>query len=247
MIQLTLIQLDNYGPWTVTPSPKREADLQILQSNIYSDLQKLFSLHKAIVFPFRYDNLIAVTNGVGKGEHERILKTINTRYPVTISMSIASAPTSLEAEKKASMFLSRLGSAQSSKRKAELVIGDLSDDLVRMAHIDIDSVTKHTDNDVYTSFQYILTTHHELSRKLEEKGALLFYMGGDNFISPCTTLDENEFKKIFQEVSAKAGISLKAGIGEAKNAEEAIHLASIALSEIRAGSSSKIIYKNSHG
>ena len=31
MIQMTLIQIDNYGPWTVTPRPRTESDLQILQ------------------------------------------------------------------------------------------------------------------------------------------------------------------------------------------------------------------------
>ena len=30
MIQMTLIQIDNYGPWTVTPRPRNESDLQIL-------------------------------------------------------------------------------------------------------------------------------------------------------------------------------------------------------------------------
>ncbi len=26
MIQMTLIQIDNYGPWTVTPRPRTESD-----------------------------------------------------------------------------------------------------------------------------------------------------------------------------------------------------------------------------
>ena len=36
--QLTLIQIDNYGPWTVTPEPRREVDLQTLQSRLYADV-----------------------------------------------------------------------------------------------------------------------------------------------------------------------------------------------------------------
>ena len=42
MIQMTLIQIDNYGPWTVTPNPRTESDLQILQSTLYAELQKQF-------------------------------------------------------------------------------------------------------------------------------------------------------------------------------------------------------------
>ena len=37
-----LIQIDNYGPWTVTPEPRREVDLQTLQSRLYADLSQLF-------------------------------------------------------------------------------------------------------------------------------------------------------------------------------------------------------------
>ena len=37
MIQMTLIQIDNYGPWTVTPRPRTESDLQILQAELFAD------------------------------------------------------------------------------------------------------------------------------------------------------------------------------------------------------------------
>ncbi|WP_129116374.1 GTP cyclohydrolase IIa, partial [Halegenticoccus tardaugens] len=36
--QLTQIQIDNYGPWTVTPEPRREMDLQTMQSRLFADL-----------------------------------------------------------------------------------------------------------------------------------------------------------------------------------------------------------------
>ena len=41
MIQMTLIQIDNYGPWTVTPRPRTESDLQILQAELFADVQRL--------------------------------------------------------------------------------------------------------------------------------------------------------------------------------------------------------------
>ncbi|MGD0510903.1 MAG: GTP cyclohydrolase IIa, partial [Candidatus Micrarchaeaceae archaeon] len=50
MIQMTLIQIDNYGPWTVTPTPRAEADLQILQSELYADLQRQFAAKGGLVF-----------------------------------------------------------------------------------------------------------------------------------------------------------------------------------------------------
>ena len=43
MIQMTLIQIDNYGPWTVTPRPRTESDLQMLQANLFADLNTVFN------------------------------------------------------------------------------------------------------------------------------------------------------------------------------------------------------------
>ena len=43
MIQLTLIQLDNYGRFTELLGADRESDLQILQSELYADLQRMFA------------------------------------------------------------------------------------------------------------------------------------------------------------------------------------------------------------
>ena len=46
MIQMTLIQIDNYGPWTVTPRPRTESDLQMLQANLFADLNNHFGNKK---------------------------------------------------------------------------------------------------------------------------------------------------------------------------------------------------------
>ncbi len=72
MIQMTLIQIDNYGPWTVTPRPRNESDLQILQAELYADLERQFANKKGLVFFTRFDNLLAVTNGIDEEDHLRI-------------------------------------------------------------------------------------------------------------------------------------------------------------------------------
>ncbi|MEM4202176.1 MAG: GTP cyclohydrolase IIa, partial [Candidatus Hadarchaeum sp.] len=63
-IQLTLIQIDNYGPWTVTPEPRREFELQVLQAELFAELERQFGSRGGLVFPTRFDNLFAVTNGI---------------------------------------------------------------------------------------------------------------------------------------------------------------------------------------
>lgn len=69
---MTLIQIDNYGPWTVTPRPRNESDLQILQAELYADLERQFANKKGLVFFTRFDNLLAVTNGIDEEDHLRI-------------------------------------------------------------------------------------------------------------------------------------------------------------------------------
>ncbi|HEX7818586.1 MAG TPA: GTP cyclohydrolase IIa, partial [Nitrososphaeraceae archaeon] len=38
-IQITIIKIEGYGPWTLKLGSDREAQLQIFQANLYSDLQ----------------------------------------------------------------------------------------------------------------------------------------------------------------------------------------------------------------
>jgi GTP cyclohydrolase IIa len=98
MIQVTLIQIDNYGPWTVTPGPRAEPDLQTLQSRLYGDLEREFGAHGAIVFFNRFDNLIAISNGMDYDDHLLIQQSIRNRYPITISMGVGTADTAYEAK-----------------------------------------------------------------------------------------------------------------------------------------------------
>ena len=107
MIQMTLIQIDNYGPWTVTPRPRTESDLQILQAELYADIQRQVAARKGLVFYTRFDNLLAITNGLTVEDHLRIQRSIRNRYPITISMGIGAAETPHEAQKLATIALQK--------------------------------------------------------------------------------------------------------------------------------------------
>jgi len=76
MIQMTLIQIDNYGPWTVTPRPRTESDLQMLQASLFADLNNHFGNKKGLVFFTRFDNLLAISNGLDEEDHLRIQRSI---------------------------------------------------------------------------------------------------------------------------------------------------------------------------
>ena len=56
MIQLTIMKITGYGPWTLTLGSDREHELQMLQSQLYNKLQELFSKKTVLFF------LIALMN-----------------------------------------------------------------------------------------------------------------------------------------------------------------------------------------
>ena len=238
MIQMTLIQIDNYGPWTVTPRPRREADLQMLQAQLYADLNSLIGMKKGLVFYTRFDNLLAVTNGLTPEDHRRIQISIRNRFPFTISMGIGAAETPHEAQKLATLALQKKGGAQSSERKEILAVDSLANDddsYLQMAHIDINSCTD-TLTDIESAFDtnfLVNKAQHYLMTKLIKKGALVFFIGGDNFMAPCNGLSEQEIEDMLIEINDEIGIGLKAGIGRGKNAEDAAYMADIGLEEIR--------------
>lgn len=240
MIQMTLIQIDNYGPWTVTPTPRAEADLQILQSELYADLERQFAAKGGLVFFTRFDNMLAVTNGIDMESHLHIQKSIGNRYPITISMGIGAAETPYDAQSKATNALQKYGGAQSEDRKEVLAVDSMvnsDESFVQIAHIDINGITNTLTDMIpaYDTSFIVNRVQHYLMKKLIEKGSLLFFIGGDNFMSPCNGLEPQLLLKIIKEIEDEINIALKAGIGKAPTAEKAANLADLALEEIRGG------------
>ena len=219
--QVTLIQIDNYGPWTVTPSPRREVDLQTLQSNLFADLSQKFGEYGGYTFFTRFDNMIAVTNGMDVSEHARIQESVGNRYPVTISMAIGHGDSPAEALVEATARLQDRGSAQDHKRKEELLGNTLAqaertDEDVQIAHFDvIDATGKYTDElDAFSTFIHIEQGYAALMRHLhDEYGGLAFFVGGDNVITVCPALDQQDYESIIEHVEATADVNLQVGIG----------------------------------
>ncbi|MDK2929575.1 MAG: cyclohydrolase IIa, partial [Methanococcus sp.] len=134
MIQITVVQIDNYGPWTVTPNPRRESDLQALQSRLYCDMNLQFGAHKGLAFYTRFDNIIAITNGIDLETHKRIQNSVKNRYPFTVSMAVASAETAYEAQKLATKTIQEYGSAQDDVRKEVL---DVANEFVSNGYVQL--------------------------------------------------------------------------------------------------------------
>ena len=239
--QVTLIQIDNYGPWTVTPEPRREVDLQTLQSRLYADLSQLIGNREGYVFFTRFDNMVAVTNGIDTDAHALIQESIGNRYPVTVSLSIAVDASPAAALGTATDQLQDAGSAQDGGR-TEILRGepldgaDRTDDDVQIAHFDVNDATgKYTDQlNEFDSFINIEQGYAELMRYMRtEEDSLSFFVGGDNIIAVCDTVDEPGYLGAIEHVSDAVGVDLKVGVGIDRTAQAAGMAAKHALETCR--------------
>ncbi|MFW6320963.1 MAG: GTP cyclohydrolase IIa, partial [Halohasta sp.] len=148
--QLTLVQIDNYGPWTVTPEPRREMDLQTLQSRLFADLAQYIGSRGGYIFFTRFDNMIAVTNGIDRPAHAALQESVGNRYPVTISLGVDVGDSPAAALESATERLQAAGSAQDESRTEVLtgrfVDGEADGEAVHIAHFDVNDATgKYTD------------------------------------------------------------------------------------------------------
>jgi len=239
--QITLVQIDNYGPWTVTPDPRREPDLQTLQSRLYADLAQLVGNRGGYVFFARFDNMLAVTNGITREEHAMIQESIGNRYPVTVSFSIAAAETPGDALSTATEQLQDAGSAQDDGRReilrgAPLPEGDRSGDDVEIAHFDVEDATgRYTDElHAFDTFVHIEGGYYALMGYLHEReDSLAFFVGGDNVIAIGAGLSRDAYATAIDHVEDEAGVRLKVGVGHDRDARAAGMAAKHALEACR--------------
>ena len=243
--QVTHVQIDNYGPWTVTPEPRREVDLQTLQSRLFADLSQLVGNRDGYVFFSRFDNMIAVTNGLDVADHELIQESVGNRYPVTMSLAVATGRSPAKALGTATEQLQEAGSAQDQHRR-EILRGRTIDeqfrepDDVQIAHFDVNDATgKYTDQlNEFDTFIQIEQGYAELMRHMREAHeALSFFVGGDNVIAICPDMDDAEYREAIKHVNEAVGVDLKVGVGRGKTASDAGMDAKHALETCRAAGS----------
>ncbi len=246
---MTLIQLDNYGPWTGTLGSDREHTLQILQADLYSAIERSFADREGLVFFNRFDEMLAVSNGITEKEHRMIKDSVQREFPVTISMGIGVAENPFQAQLRASKLLQERGSAQSPTRRSIIAHQgtlDLARSYVQVAHFDIDGITQTlTDHaSAYDTSLHVMTIYAELMQMFREKEALLFFVGGDNFMGVANGVSLEQIDSLLTHYRSR-NIKLKCGIGTARTGRKAAELATMNLDLIRNANGGRSILSTS--
>jgi GTP cyclohydrolase IIa len=216
-------------------------DLQTLQSRLFADLATLIGSHGGYVFSGRFDNIIAVTNGMDLEDHRAMQESVSNRFPVTVSLSVAVKDSPVEALGAASQHLQKAGSAQDTSRKefchGEVIHSDergLED--VHIAHFDVDNATaKYTDQlNEFDTYLQIHQAYIELMQYMRKRhDSLSFFVGGDNIIAVCPNVSEAVYRNVIDHVREATSIKLKVGVGAGVTASDAGIEAKHSLEECR--------------
>ncbi|TLX94692.1 MAG: GTP cyclohydrolase IIa [Thaumarchaeota archaeon] len=233
MIQLTIIKITGYGPWTLTLGSDREHRLQILQASLYKEIQNLFSEKNCLAFPNRFDEIFVITNGLSVNDHVEIQEQLAKSFQLGLSMSIGQGRTPYEANLNADKA-----------RRSKIILGKYrnifglplkkEEDLVQIIHMDVDGSTSiSASKSPYDVSSLILKLYSNMSDFFLSKNSLAFFMGGDNFMIISSDIDKESISKFLDLVRRQHGVSFNCGIGTAKTSRDAAKLATKSLDRIR--------------
>jgi GTP cyclohydrolase IIa len=233
MIQLTIIKIIGYGPWTLTLGSDREHKLQMLQSSLYNEIQNLFSEKNGLVFSNRFDELFAITNGLSLNDHVKIQKQLAKSFDVKISMTIGYGDTPFQANLKAD----RGRKSKIILEKKYNIFGYMdgkTSQLVQIMHMDVDGSSSISEKkSPYEISSLVFKLYSEMSEFFLTKNYLTFFMGGDNFMIVASGNGKQHAMNFLNLMKKKHGIALNCGVGTARTAREAAKLATKSLDTIR--------------
>ena len=234
MIQLTIIRIEGYGPWTVTLGSDREAQLQMLQARIYHDVQRLFSERDGIVFFNRFDEYFAITNGLDDDDHLRIQHELTRLYDnMSMSMTIGTGKTAFEANINA--YCTRKEGRNMLGNNSK-IFGSVNShaDIAQIMHIDIDSSTKVGNRlSPYELTALVMKIYSRIAEEFLKHNSLAFFLGGDNIMVISNGVRKEQADEVLKKVTADNDIKLNCGIGIGKTGRKAAEAATKALDTIR--------------
>jgi GTP cyclohydrolase IIa len=247
MIQLSILKINGYGPWTLTLGSDREHALQILQASLYKETQKLFSEKNCLVFLNRADEFFVVSNGLTLENHIEIQQNLEKLFDIRLSMSIGYGNSPFEANLKAYEG-KKNGVVLNKQYNIFGFIDGKSEQKISIMHLDVDNLTSRRKTDSpYEISSTIFSLYAKMAKFFLEKNSLTFFMGGDNFMVVANNDAKNSVKNFIKLIQKEDGITLNCGIGNAKTARDAVNLATKSLDTIReirdSGKEKPVVYE----
>jgi len=227
------MKITGYGPWTLTLGSDREHEIQMLQSSLYIQIQKLFSQKNGLVFLNRADEFIAITNGITLDDHIQIQKKLEASFDLKLSMSIGFGDSPYDANVSAHNGKKSITKLNEEHNIYGFIDGK-NESKVTIMHLDVDNLTsKSSTMSPYEISSTIFKLYAKMSEFFLIKKSLTFFMGGDNFM----VVTNSDYKKSTEEfigiIKNEFNITLNCGIGTGKTARDAVKFATKSLDTIR--------------
>lgn len=241
-VQLTVLRISGYGPWTLELGSDREHRLQMLQASLYRNVQEQFSAAGCLAFHNRADEFFIVSNRLGLDGHLGIHRALESRSPeIRLAASIGTGADAFEANLAA--HRSRVGGRRLSEDP--LVFGEpggvgAGGTAVTILHLDVENLTGAAESaSPYEVSASIASLHSRMAEFFSANGALAFFMGGDNFMVVCGAgpgprgAGPAALAEEFLGAAAGAGTAMNCGVGTGRTGREAARLATESLDAIR--------------
>ncbi|WP_100183062.1 GTP cyclohydrolase IIa [Candidatus Nitrosotenuis aquarius] len=233
MIQLTIIKITEYGPWTLTLGSDREHELQMLQAHLYREIQKLFSEKNCLVFSNRFDEFFVITNGLTLADHIEIQQKLEQVSSLKLSMSIGYADNPFDANlrayegKKTPIVLDK-------DHHIFGFVNGTTDQKVTIMHFDVENITSQRKvKSPYEISSTIFGIYAKMSEFFLAKKSLAFFMGGDNFMVVTSGNAKKNAREFLEIAKKEFDVTFNCGIGTGRTAREAVKLATKSLDTIR--------------
>jgi GTP cyclohydrolase IIa len=233
MIQLSILKITEYGPWTLTLGSDREHELQMLQASLYKKIQQLFSEKNCLVFLNKSDEFFVVSNGLTLDDHIEVQKSLKESFEVSLTISIGYGNTPFEANLKA------YDAKQNNiiLNEEHTIFGFINNELefnVSIMHLDVDDLkSERQDNSPYEISLKIFELYSKIAKYFIEKNSITFFMGGDNYMVVASDDAKKSVQTFIDMIKNNDNISLNCGIGNAQTSRDAVKLATKSLDTIR--------------
>jgi GTP cyclohydrolase IIa len=233
MIQLSILKITEYGPWTLTLGSDREHELQMLQASLYKKIQQLFSEKNCLVFLNKSDEFFVVSNGLTLADHIEIQKSLKESFEVSLTISIGYGNTPFEANLKA--YDGKQNNIILNEEHTIFgFIDNESESNISIMHLDVDDLkSKRQDNSPYEISLKIFELYSKIAKYFIEKNSITFFMGGDNYMVVASDDAKKSVQSFIDMIKNNDNISLNCGIGNAKTSRDAVKLATKSLDTIR--------------
>lgn len=231
MIQLSVMRITGYGPWTLTLGPDREHELQMLQASLYREIQAIFSGRGALAFQNRCDEFIALTSGITLPEHAEAQERLAAKFPeARLETSVGYGDTAYEANADAhrgivsGKFLDEPHAIRGRMAPESEAV---------LMHMDVEGLSSARESSTpYDVTMRVFGLYYRMAGFFAPKGSLAFFMGGDNFMI-ASQGDPSDDAREFVAAEKNRGTAINCGIGRAGKAREAATKATASLDAIR--------------